>query len=78
VNRALTEHLQAMLARFGATARRAYKNNLHVAVFMWKCAKMAFDRATEAEERRFWRGYIKNVEASIERQKRENEERAKR
>lgn len=77
MNRALVQHLQRMLARFAKEAERFPRGPARIA-FMYGCAKMAFDKSKEPEERKWWRRYMDLCNQSLERYRREVEARNKR
>jgi hypothetical protein len=66
-----------MLARFAKEAEKFPRGAGRI-TFMWGCAKLAFDRSKEPEERKWWRRYMDLCNRSLERYRREQQKRDER
>lgn len=62
----LRAHCNTMLDKFHRQICQREPPGLLRIIAMYRCVRLAFERANEDQERAYWRGYLANLEQSAE------------
>lgn len=62
----LRQKLQVLLERFAKQAKKNYPPGIQRMAAVYACVRVAHQKANDENERKFWRGYLDNLERKVD------------